>query len=328
MVLYLINLEVKSEADLSWNRRLFDSGLGTNRQSVETGIRFVQTQKFPYFLTFTDEVGNIIGQLLISTFDRFSQKSTSKKFLGKLMSKNKTMCQWEYGPIIFDKTFSSQIYEKLGEYFLAKKFFVTGWQHPLSTDGISVLKNKFNLIPWSTFMIDLSKPLDVIYKNIDKKSGQKNISRSENRGVTIEEISEHNLSDFLELRNDMKEKQGVDSSSLETFSEWWKLMKPLGLSGYLARKNNEAVGGLLFSFAGKHIIEIAVARSELDTKEKLYSQDLIKWNIIKWGHENKIKYYNLAGFNPNPQNDKERGIFNYKKKWGGIQMNYFGIKSL
>lgn len=323
----MINLVVSPHADSSWNRRLFDSGLGTNRQSVETGIRFRQTHKIPYFLTFSDSNDKILGQLLISTFDRFSKKSSPKKFFGKLMSKNNIVCQWEYGPIIFEKKFSSEIYEKLGEYFLSKKFLVTGWQHPLSTEGVLILKDKFTLIPWSTFMIDLSQPLDVIFKKIEKKSGQKNISRSESRGVKIEEITEYNLSDFLELRNSMKEKQGIDSTSLENFSDWWKLMKPLGLSGFLAKKNNEAVGGLLFSYAGKHIIEIAVARSEIDTKEKLYSQDLIKWNIIKWGHTNGIKYYNLAGFNPHPKNAKEKGIFNYKKKWGGIQFDYFGIKS-
>jgi len=195
------------------------------------------------------------------------------------------------------------------------------------TKGISSLNKKFNLVPWSTFIIDLSQPLKILFQQIDKNSGQKNIKRSKDRGVEIEEITENNLNDFLQLRNLMKEKQGITTSSLDNFSHWWKLMKPLGLSGFLARKNKEAIGGLLFSYVNKHIIEIAVARSEIDTQEKLYSQDLIKWNIIEWGSNHGLKYYNLAGFNPNPTSTKEEGIFNYKKKWGGKRYDYFGIKS-
>ncbi|RZD45866.1 MAG: hypothetical protein CXT78_04800 [Thaumarchaeota archaeon] len=51
----------------------------------------------------------------------------------------------------------------------------------------------------------------------------------------------------------------------------------------------------------------------------MYSQDLLKWSIIKWGINNNMKYYNLSGINPNPESKKEEGIFRYKKKWGGKQ---------
>ena len=38
-----------------------------------------------------------------------------------------------------------------------------------------------------------------------------------------------------------------------------------------------------------------------------------------------MKWYNLAGFNPNPANSKDEGIFRFKKKWGGKQFDYYGI---
>jgi len=64
----------------------------------------------------------------------------------------------------------------------------------------------------------------------------------------------------------------------------------------------------------------------MDTEQKLYAQDLIKWKIIEWGIENKKFYYNFAGFNPNPQSEKEIGILKYKKKWGGKKYDYWIIK--
>jgi len=94
----------------------------------------------------------------------------------------------------------------------------------------------------------------------------------------------------------------------------------------LARKDGKPIGGLLFSFLNKYIIEAGVARSKYDSINKLYSQDLIKWKIVEWGIHNKMKYYDLAGVNPNPTSEKEKGILRYKKKWGGQRHEYFNIK--
>ena len=73
------------------------------------------------------------------------------------------------------------------------------------------------------------------------------------------------------------------------------------------------------------LIEGGIVRSEVDAEKKLYSQDLIKWKIIEWGIENKMMYYDLAGYNPNPQDQKEAGIKRYKQKWGGVEHNYWKI---
>ena len=40
-----------------------------------------------------------------------------------------------------------------------------------------------------------------------------------------------------------------------------------------------------------------------------------------------MKYYDLAGYNPNPQSEKEKGIMRYKKKWGGKDFEYQKIIS-
>ena len=65
-----------------------------------------------------------------------------------------------------------------------------------------------------------------------------------------------------------------------------------------------------------------MARSSEDYVKKLYSQDLIKWKIIEWGVQRKMNYYDLAGANPNPTSEKEKGILRYKRKWGGKRYDY------
>jgi len=148
-----------------------------------------------------------------------------------------------------------------------------------------------------------------------------------NRGVEVEEITDESLIEFHELINSMYKESGKRNTSYEILKLRWKLFRPLGFSGFLAKKDNQPVGGLLFSSVNGHIVESGVARSKKDTQEKLYSQDLIKWNIIKWGVENKMKFFNLNGFNPNPSSEKEEGIRRYKEKWGGKAYYYFRILS-
>ena len=36
-----------------------------------------------------------------------------------------------------------------------------------------------------------------------------------------------------------------------------------------------------------------------------------------------MNYYDLAGANPNPLTEKEKGILRYKKKWGGKKHEYY-----
>ena len=38
-----------------------------------------------------------------------------------------------------------------------------------------------------------------------------------------------------------------------------------------------------------------------------------------------MNWYDLSGVNLNPSNKKEEGIFKYKKKWGGLQKDYWII---
>ena len=101
----------------------------------------------------------------------------------------------------------------------------------------------------------------------------------------------------------------------------------LCLNIFLAYYEGKPVGGLGVSSFNNFINEWGVGRSEIDFSKKLYAQDLIKWKIIEWGKENKLNYFDLSGVNPIPSNSKEEGIFRYKKKWGGKQVDLLIIQT-
>jgi len=324
----MISIEQSNNGDSNWNNRLLDSGLGTIYQTKEMKINFENQGYAPNFLKFINETGKIVGQLLFFEGSRFRKKGYFGKILKNTPLLRKKLCQWSYGPVIFDKAYSNEVYSKLGEFLYQKNYIVSGVEHPFSPSGITAMKKQFKIIPWSTYLVDLQNSNDVIYNNIEKHNGRKNIERSIKRGIIIKEINDNSLSKFHELfikmhKNEMETNAFADFQRL---LDWWKLLKPLGYSGFLAEKDDVAVGALLFSYFNNHIIEGLVARSEEDYEKKLYSQDQIKWKIIEWGIENKMRFYNLAGFNPNPQSNKEKGIMRYKKKWGGKKFDFWIIK--
>jgi lipid II:glycine glycyltransferase (peptidoglycan interpeptide bridge formation enzyme) len=323
-----VRIECTENEDVDWNKRLLGTQLGTIYQSKEMKINSKSQGSTPKFLKFYDENDNIIGQLLYSEKKRFSKRKITKQILNRVI-KSKILCQWSNGPIIFDKSYHNEIFTTLGEFLIEKKYVVSGTEHPFASCKINEFKNKLKFIPWSTFIIDLQIPKDEIYNKIEKHNGRKNIERSIKRNVEVEEINEKSLFDYYELYVEMQKQAGKpnDYKTFDTLLNWWKLFRPIGYSGFLAKRNNIPVGGLLFSFFNGHIIEGGVVRSEIDRELKLYSQDYIKWKIIEWGIENKKHYYNFAGFNPDPQSEKESGILKYKKKWGGKQYDYWLMKS-
>ena len=333
----MISLEISENADDNWNKRLEQSDFGTIPQIDETGQQFKTNNQIPHYVKFLDPSGKIVGQLLMSETSRFQEAPYKKKKLSNKLGKfsgilnlanvKTKLYRWSYGPVIFEPEHSHEIYQALSTHLCSDKSFqVLGWQHPFQTEGLSGLSKKFEIIKWGTFIIDLTIPKDEIFQKIDKNSGRKNIKRAINQNVTIEEINDDNLFDYFELLNADKPDRGGSNSNFQDFKELWNKLKPIGRTGFIARKNSEILSGLTFNYFSNHIIEGAVARSNIDKQNSYYSQDLIRWKIIEWGIEHNMKWYNLAGFNPKLETSKEEGIYRYKKKWGGIKYDYFGIK--
>ena len=321
----MISVNIEEQPDSNWNRRLLESDMATIYQTKEWALIVSNLGRKPLFLSFLNDKNEIIGQNLVIISSRLNKKTLIKSILKKILSEKMLKYSWSYGPIIFNKNYNSEIYETLANFLISKKCKISGVEHPFSQGNILPFKKNIIVNKWSTFLIDLTKTKEELYNNIDKHSGQKNIERSKNRGVIIEEISEESLRDYVKLINDARMASGKETVDYDHVLFSWKLLKPLGYSGFLAKKEGKSIGGLLFSFLNGHIIEAGIARTIEDTENKLYSQDLIKWKIIEWGIDNHMKYYNLAGVNPQPKSKKEEGISRYKRKWGGKKYDYWII---
>lgn len=316
-----IEIEENSHADESWNKRLLNS-IGTVYQTKEyaafTNSAFGWNTKF---LKFIEPKGEILGQLMISTYPRFGKKDLKRKVLGKLPGTKKMVYWWLCGPVVFKPEYKNDICKALKQFLVSKNVRVSGSEHPFLRNQLSCLQSPFKIKPWGTFLIDLSLDLDTLWKKMDKHSARKNIERARERGVVVKKMKRSDLKEHHKMLRETKRKVG-EEVELSTVEKLWDNLEPIGVTGFLARKNEEPISSLVISNFNGYLNEWGVARTEIDNEEKLYSQDLIKWEIIRWGIENKFEYYDLSGVNLHPENKKEQGIFRYKKKFGGELYSY------
>lgn len=317
----MISIEAIEEPDSNWNKRLLESNCGTIYHTKEYGSVIEFIGRKPHFVTFSNQKGEIVAQILLSLHSRFDKKGKLKSFLQKIPLTKKEICNWTYGPIIFELDYASEISKKFFEFLISRGWKVSGSEHPLTPQNILEIQKPFKFQQWSTFLIDLSKSKDSLWQKMDKHSARKNIERSQKRGVYVKEIERDDLELYHKIREETKP---VPLSILEGR---WDRLREIGWTVFLAFQDEIPIGGIMISFFNGYINEWGIARTNRDIEAKLYSQDLLKWKIIEWGISKKFRYFDLTGANPKSKNEKEAGIFRYKKKWGGDLVKYNIISS-
>jgi len=318
--------EIRLETDCpkEWNSNLLKSPMGNIFNTFEySEYAKKRLNWIPKFVSILESNGDLKAQVVLFEFVSKRFGSRIPKSFNKLAPKSYKKIRWTYGPIIFSDD-DEQVVNQFLDFIKKIGNRIEGSIHPffngkLISKGIKEEK-------WSTFLIDLKLSKEIILKNTDKKSVRKNIERAKNRDVKIYEINDKTIREYHELLNEYRLESGNPQYDYEDTFELWKLLKPIGFKGYLAKKDESYVGGITFSFFNGYINEWGIARSKKDTLEKLYSQDLLKWKIIEWGTLNNQKFFDLSGFNPNPSTKKEEGILQYKKKWGGIQKDFWQLR--
>ena len=317
--------------DSEWNKRLENSSLGTIYQTKEYGLYFnTQYKSKPIFLKFYSAKGELVGQIVV--FQSFLGRRKLAKLFGRgfiysAVAKTSGVLpkytNWFFGPIIFDTSYQNEISESFANLLASWKSKFYGSTHPLNGDFNFPHNYNIKKENAATFIIDLSKSLESIFYATDKKSVQKNIKRSEERGVSVTQISSRkDIIIYHELLNKHRLDKNLVSYSLDDVIQGYELLHPMGQTGFLAWYNEIPIGGIFISSFNNYINEWGIARSQIDTEKKLYSLDLLRWKVIEWGIQNKCKYYDLSGVKSTHRSEKDEALFRNKAKWGGKLVNY------
>ena len=327
----MISLKVDHHTDNEWNQNLLNSPLGTIFQTKEYAL-YVKSRlgSKPFFLKFYHADGELLAQLLVFFSPKISGKITkifgrgkTYSFFLKISALLPHYFHWQFGPVIFNESYTNDILATLGNFLISKKYHFNGSFHPLKPNLNFPSNFNFKQNLSGTFIIDLTKSFEQIIKNFDKKSTIKNIQRSENRGVVITEIkSEDDLFLYYKLQKESRLRNNLVPYSYEDIKKGMEFLKPLGSTGFLSWLGDTPTGAIMITSFNGYIIQSGSARSEIDSLKKLHSQDLLKWHVIQWGIKNKCRYYDFGGIKLTNRTPKEDGIYMHKKKWGGKLISY------
>lgn len=330
----MLKIIIDNKPTKDWNDYLKKSELGSVYQTKEWGeYGKAHLSANPIYVTFFD--GNrILAQLLMFQTIRGRSKILKlfgRGFLYKQISNVKILPKhffWNFGPVIFDTKFQNEVSNSLGNLLKSWKSTFKGTSHPLMQNFSFDKKFNFKQNKEGTFIISLNKNINDILKETDKKSVQKNIKRSQERGVKITQIkSEKDLVSYYQLLKQFRIKNKLVTYSLENIIDGYNLLKETGHIGFLAWHNDILIGGVFISTFNNFINEWGIVSSDLDRENKLYCTDLLRWKIIEWGTQNNYKYYDLSGIKLFNRSQKEDGIYRNKKKWGGSLIEYNSFQS-
>jgi len=183
-----------------------------------------------------------------------------------------------------------------------------------------------NFKTWGTSIINLGSGLQSALKGF-KRQAARPINHAEKVGVVVREVKCEELisvSSFMNLHAEYNNKVLFDKS-IQSLTEDF-----LSLNGgnyffaiFVALYQGEIVATMGVYGHGHMVSEWGVFNSPKAKSEKLYPQDLIKKYILQYCIENQIHKFDLAGFNPADSiSEKELGIKNFKRKFGGSDFIY------
>lgn len=302
----------------------------------------IQTKnRIPVFITIRDKESVVKCQLGLVITKKYSPYSTKKlnRFI-KIISKLANRATWISGPIIFTSHEETRIkiiqtlILALDELSLKNNLAIIDGYTPSEDLLINkkylneFKKNGYTSENFTTFSLDLSKPIEEIWNNVAKKA-RNDVTRAKRRNVTIKEIK--NYEDFIDFRKLIKiwaKTKGIDISEQKKLIEKdWKLYQKGVQHFFLAFQENEVISGLrIGTFNG-----IAYTHQVLSTYSKATSLggSLLTWHAIEWAKNNDMRIYDFSGVKAPPKednldkhNEQWEGLTEYKKKWGGYELKY------
>lgn len=323
-MLCLLQTIISETPDKEWDARLLNSKEGTIYQTTYYANYAQKDIGFkPFYLTCSEE-GRGLGQLLLFRSSRYY--GLRSKIYYPLLRRFSQRLHWIYGPIVFKEEKYSEVIgsllKKAAELSAKKgRHIEASSPFPLANAPLVFQENGFKPSAQATFLIDLSQPLETLWKNVDH-SARKLVNRTKEEGVQIKVVeTEEDLHRYFDVVNENRARNKL--SLLPYSSSMWRIFRENKVGEILiAEKDGRVLAGLGISFFNGYLNEWGAGTASFALENKIYASDLLKWHVIEWGKKNNCRYYDLTGVVPNSSDPKEQGIFRYKQKWGGKLVEY------
>jgi len=196
---------------------------------------------------------------------------------------------------------------------------------PIQISVTNRLRNSLELgnMKYATFVIDLKKPFDEVWKHQFDKYLRNSIRKAIKNGIKVrEENFEEKLSEFYTLYLMTMKKLGSPPHGEKFFRTCYALLGESRVKLFSASMLGRSIGGVL-AFLGEHIIYpvyegINPRYRNLNTASLLFSE------IMEWGCERDYWNFDFG------RTLLGSGVYLFKKQWGGkekaLPYYYWGKK--
>jgi len=324
-----VDIQIADKVDSNiWNESIKGSPYGTIYQTTYYAD-YAKTILGWKPIYITAKVEKEIGQLLLFLAPRFERIFHERKLahnLCNVFSRIRPVAHWFFGPVTSGNAILYLSLLKTATNFIKKRMGVVAeaLPHPLDDKEPLFIKANFTPEKRGAFIIDLKQNIPTLWGSLEKKSARKNIERAIERGVTITTAETYkDIEGYHRVLTETRVRDGLKSSSLMDIYTFWKMLRnEKSMECFVAKYEGRVMAGLFVSTFNGYLNEWGAAVSTDAIKDRLYASELLRWHVIKWGHEQGFRYYDMTGVNPNPTSDKESGIFRFKQKFGGKLILY------
>lgn len=190
--------------------------------------------------------------------------------------------------------------------------------YDMNNEFSGLKKLNFEFKDHLNYKIDLSQPSELLWKNLHN-TRRRQIRRGIRRGIRTEvSFDVNNISDYYDILKQTYLNAGQPLLDLSYFESAYENLRPnKNLVFFSAYDDNKLIGHRMV-LAYNNMLHDWYAGDLYDTRD-LYTNDVLVWEVIKWGSENGYKDFDFGGAG---EPDKEYGVREFKKKFGGTLVNY------
>jgi len=170
---------------------------------------------------------------------------------------------------------------------------------------------------YRTFILDLTRPLEELRRNLDKK-WRNQLTRSEKNGLKI--VAGTGTDDyqrFCRMYSQMRERKAFESTvDIEEFGRIQEdLPEAQRMQVMICEQEGIPVAGMVSSKMGDSAIYLLGATSDNGLNSK--GAYLLQWTLIQRLKENGAKWYDLGGIDP----EQNPGVYHFKSGLSGIDVS-------
>ncbi len=176
----------------------------------------------------------------------------------------------------------------------------------------------------STFRIDLTLPINVLLKNMDKKRRYevRKYEKEKNKWNLSIGNSLENIRIFYKLYSDTMNRTKIKGKTLEDIILMKNFLKN-NMKIFLISYRNMPMAGALIITYGKKLWYLLGGSSR--QKSNISAGVGLHWEIMQWAKSKGFVEYDLQGTPRNiKSSDPKFGVYLFKKKWGGKLIHLIG----